>query len=471
MPFLRNKSRRMFRHGLSLEGLESRHLLATDVLDAAVADPAAIEPAAFEGAAHSWDLGDLGARFFISTKGLGESPAPENPLIRLQPGETTQLHIWAQLAPRKHFTSVALDVVAMTPGIAHATAVTVLNPLLDGESPRWQPSNVNPLGYAASYDAIGQWFTNLSALSVTARGLRNDGLSQFDETYDAETGTLLHATIEVVADRPGATEIFLGTGRTKTVSYPQDVTIGLGYGFDDEAVSGVSVGRLSRLADATIIVDGHADGPPGTVDSYQVGESQTLEVGAAAGVLANDGPSNGSLEARLIAGPLHGTVTLRPDGGFTYTPEPNAWGSYVGLDRFSYVSVSGDMESLPTAVLIDVVPLLRVTDDVVVQETDSGIWYVEFQIGLSDTPVLDITVDFVTVDGSATAADGDYTPVSGTLTFTSRSGWHRVRVPVHGDRFVEGDETFSLRLSNPANAVLDRPRAKPRLATMTCLSR
>ncbi|MGE0359515.1 MAG: Ig-like domain-containing protein [Vicinamibacterales bacterium] len=50
----------------------------------------------------------------------------------------------------------------------------------------------------------------------------------------------------------------------------------------------------------------------------------------AKGVLAND--SGGALTAVLVSPPPNGTVTLQPDGGFTYVP--NRW--FAGIDTFTY---------------------------------------------------------------------------------------------------------------------------------------
>src|SRR5262249_36515762 len=65
-----------------------------------------------------------------------------------------------------------------------------------------------------------------------------------------------------------------------------------------------------------------------------------------------------------------------------------------------------------------------------------------------------VTVQYATADGSATVADGDYTPVSGTLTFAPGQTQQTVTVLVKGDAVAEPDETFFVNLSSPTNAVL-----------------
>ena len=54
---------------------------------------------------------------------------------------------------------------------------------------------------------------------------------------------------------------------------------------------------------------------------------------AAPGVLANDTDADGdSTIAQLDTGPAHGTLTLHPNGGFDYTPDPD----FNGTDTFTY---------------------------------------------------------------------------------------------------------------------------------------
>jgi len=53
---------------------------------------------------------------------------------------------------------------------------------------------------------------------------------------------------------------------------------------------------------------------------------------AAPGVLGNDIGLLGSTMAILVSGPSHGSLTLHPDGGYTYVPDVG----YVGIDVFRY---------------------------------------------------------------------------------------------------------------------------------------
>jgi hypothetical protein len=74
-----------------------------------------------------------------------------------------------------------------------------------------------------------------------------------------------------------------------------------------------------------------------TSESYTTVEETSLTV-PAAGVLTNDtGVYGTNLTAALLTGPLHGLVSLDPNGGFTYTPATN----YSGTDSFLYQASDG----------------------------------------------------------------------------------------------------------------------------------
>jgi hypothetical protein len=78
-----------------------------------------------------------------------------------------------------------------------------------------------------------------------------------------------------------------------------------------------------------------------------------------------------------------------------------------------------------------------------------------FQVQLSAPQQGDVTVTYTTIDGTATAAAGDYVGGSGTLTIPAGSQAVSVLVPVLGDGLPAG-KTFSLRLSNVNGASLAR---------------
>ncbi len=91
-----------------------------------------------------------------------------------------------------------------------------------------------------------------------------------------------------------------------------------------------------------------------------------------------------------------------------------------------------------------------------VTEGNSGTTSATFAVTLSAVNGNDVTVNYATSAGSATAGS-DFTATSGTLTFTSGQTSKTVAVPVVGDTGDEIDETFSVALSSPSHAVLGAP--------------
>ena len=79
---------------------------------------------------------------------------------------------------------------------------------------------------------------------------------------------------------------------------------------------------------------------------------------------------------------------------------------------------------------------------------------VVFEVSLDrafTTAAHSVTVDYATSDGTAKAGE-DYTATSGTLTFAAGERVKTVSVPILDDSHDEGDETFTLRLSNATGA-------------------
>ena len=86
-------------------------------------------------------------------------------------------------------------------------------------------------------------------------------------------------------------------------------------------------------------------------DSFTTNQNTPLTI-AARGVLLNDTDADGnSLTARLVAGPVAGTVSLAANGGFTYTPPA----SFSGAATFTYVANDGKADSTVATATITVV--------------------------------------------------------------------------------------------------------------------
>ena len=88
-----------------------------------------------------------------------------------------------------------------------------------------------------------------------------------------------------------------------------------------------------------------------------------------------------------------------------------------------------------------------------VTEGDSGTRSIAFPVSIDESADVNTFIDYATSDGTAVAGV-DYTATSGTLAILAGATSTIVTVDVAGDTEFEFDETFTLTLSNPVDAVL-----------------
>lgn len=234
--------------------------------------------------------------------------------------------------------------------------------------------------------------------------------------------TVLTAT---VSSQPGQGSVVLNPAGSFTY------TPNPGFSGTDTFTYTVSDGLLSSApVTVTIVLNAR---PVQTADSYAATEDTQLTVPAAAGVLTNDtDPEGQPITAAIGALPLHGTVSLAPDGSFTYTPAPD----YSGADSFSYTASDGVRTSLPAVVTLNVQSVNDAPsagNDFYSVLTDTALSVPAAQ-GLlrndADADSSSLSVQIVSAPAQGTlslATDGSftYTPAagfSGQLTFSYRTG-------------------------------------------------
>ena len=89
--------------------------------------------------------------------------------------------------------------------------------------------------------------------------------------------------------------------------------------------------------------------PVASDDEYGTPSNTLLVIGADKSILINDEDVDGdSLTAVLLTGPSHGTLTLNPDGSFSYKPATG----FIGTDTFTYKAFDGECYSEPATVTI-----------------------------------------------------------------------------------------------------------------------
>jgi uncharacterized repeat protein (TIGR01451 family) len=95
-------------------------------------------------------------------------------------------------------------------------------------------------------------------------------------------------------------------------------------------------------------------------------------------------------------------------------------------------------------------------DDVSVVEGNTGTTPAVFTVRLQPAnPSLTASVDYAVL-GLTAPSGSDFAPAAGTLTFRPGETQKTITVTVFGDTVGEGDETFTVQLSSPVNANIER---------------
>ncbi len=267
-------------------------------------------------------------------------------------------------------------------------------------------SNANTIKAAGvTVTAVNDAYTvgQAKSLSVAAAAgvLANDTTSSGSLTASLVTGPV-HGTLSLNADG--------------SFTYVHD---GVG-GAPDSFIYRTTSGPSSATATVTITI---APTVTAVNDAYTVGQAKSLSVAAAAGVLANDTTSSGSLTASLVTGPVHGTLSLNADGSFTYVHD----GVGGAPDSFIYRTTSGPSSATATVTITIAPTVTAVNDAYTVGQAKS----------LSVAAAAGVLANDTTSSGSLTASlvTG---PVHGTLSLNADGSFTYVHDGVGGapDSFI-----------------------------------
>ena len=189
---------------------------------------------------------------------------------------------------------------------------------------------------------------------------------------------------------------------------------------------------FSNVATVTITVNAVNDPPVASDDAYTTDEDTLLTI-TAPGVLSNDADVDGNpLTAVLEIGPANGTLTLNPDGSFTYTPNAN----WNGTDTFTYHASDGTTTSNVATVTITV----NAVNDAPVAADDAYTTDEDTLLTIAAPGVLGNDTD---ADGNTLTAAPENGPTNGMLTlnangsftYTPNANWN-------------GTDTFTYRASD-----------------------
>jgi VCBS repeat-containing protein len=176
------------------------------------------------------------------------------------------------------------------------------------------------------------------------------GPDAYSYVFDGQSGYLDHAlaSASLVSQVSGVTEWHNNADEPTVMDYNVEFKTA-------NQINTFYTSQPYRASDHDpVIVGMNLNAPSVAVDdSYTTNEDTTLNV-AAPGVLGNDtDANNNTLTAVLVSSTMHGTLTLNPDGSFSYAPAAN----YNGADSFTYKANDGSADSNIATVNITVTAL------------------------------------------------------------------------------------------------------------------
>jgi uncharacterized repeat protein (TIGR03803 family) len=178
---------------------------------------------------------------------------------------------------------------------------------------------------------------------------------------------------------------------------PDNFTFKVNDGTADSNIATVSI-TVTPLNDAPVAVD----------DSYENPEDTSMSVAGIASVLRNDRDVDGDPLTVILVTPPAGTLIIRADGAFDYTPRPN----FSGIDTFTYRVADGSLTSNVATVSIVVTPV----NDAPLAANDFYSTPQDAPLTLAAPGVLANDSDVEGTPLTATWASG---PSNGTLTLNS----------------------------------------------------
>ena len=185
--------------------------------------------------------------------------------------------------------------------------------------------------------------------------------------------------------------------------------------------------QWSFPATVAIAVRAVNDPPVAADDTFATDEDTTLVV-AAPGVLDNDSDAEADpLSASLEVGPVHGTVSLGADGAFTYTPDPD----YYGTDSFTYTVSDGSATDSA-----DVTVTVRAVNDPPVAADDAATTDEDAAVAV------DVLANDSDPDGDALTVTSVSPPAHGTVS------WGPSSVTYTPDPDYYGTDSFTYTVSD-----------------------
>lgn len=286
--------------------------------------------------------------------------------------------------------------------------------------------------------------SNVGTVQITVNPV-NDAPVGANDTYSTTAGATL--TIAANGVLTNDTDVDGDILTSTTVSNPANGTLTLnsngsftytpaaGFTGTDTFTYQVNDGTTSSApVTVSILVNAAPNtAPVSSDDAYTVGEDGVLTVAAGGGLLTNDTDAeNDTLTANIVTVPQHGTLTLNPDGSFTYTPTAN----YNGSDSFTYRANDGTVDGNIATVSLTI----TVVNDAPVGNSDA---YSTTAGTALVVPAAGVLTNDTDTDGNTLTATTVTNPSHGTLTLNTDGSF--TYTPTAG---FTGTDTFTYQAND-----------------------
>ena len=291
----------------------------------------------------------------------------------------------------------------------------------------------------------------------------------------SENGGVATATVTRNGNLSAELTVALSSSDTTAATVPATVVIPAGQaaatfditGVDDATIDGTQTPTITAtavgLTDGTITVDVTDDDAPNLSLSF-ASSSISENGGVTTATVTRTGDTSADATVNLVSSDT-GEATV-PNTVLIPAGQAAATFNVTGVDD---TDVDGTQTPTITATatgLVAGIAALSITDDDSAPElsindvlVDESAGTASFTVSLSKASTSAVTVDFITVDGTADDATGafnanDYDALNGTLTFNPGDLTQTITVNLREDIAIEGDETFMIDLSNAAGATI-----------------
>jgi hypothetical protein len=334
--------------------------------------------------------------------------------------------------PQAVATGINVNAVAGTPFTAKVASFT----------------DADPNGQLSDYSVVIDWGDGTSSAG---------GVSPNAAQPDSETITNKDASITASVNGGwdvSGTHTYAGAGSFTITTSIRDI--------GGSSISASSTATVTGQPSLSINDVTQAEGNSGTTNFVF---TVTQSAASPLTTTVNFATSNGTATAGSDYQPAAGTLTFAPGvttqtitvpviGDTQFEPDETFFVTLTGATNASIIKAVGT-GTITNDDPAPATPSLSI-NDVQQFEGNSGTTSFVFTVTQSAASPLTTTVNFATLDGTATVGGSDYQPAAGMLTFAPGVTTQTITVLVNGDSVFEPDETFFVTLTGATNASITK---------------